>query len=154
MGRAELTPIVLTRATGLTLDASNVGSANEIEFDSDTGFYIDLDDTAQNLDPSKIVLFVTSADSADTAGGVTFVSSTKDIYTGSGVTDLAVDLTTEADTSAFYGDTESEVQLRVSAIHLAETARAKDSDGYLKVDYDTNHAGCGTVLKAFAVQLP
>ena len=154
MAAAELTPIVLSRAVGLTYDASGVLNANTVDFDSSTGFYIDLGDTTQVNDASRLVIFVSAADSASTFGGLKILSSTEMPYVGSGITDLAIDLSTAADTKALDLDTASTAQVRLSAIGPLESARFKDTDGYLNVEYDTDHAGAGVTLKAWAVVLP
>lgn len=154
MAAAELTPIVITRATGVSYEATNLGNSNLITMDSDTGFYIDVGDTDQVNDASRMVLFFSMADSRTTAGGVKILSSTNNPFSGSGVPDLAVNLDTAEDTSALDLDTVSTAQVPVSVVGPLETARFKDTDGYINVEYDTDHAAPGSSIKAWAIILP
>ena len=150
MAAAELTPIVITRATGVSINGQAVSTANMVEWDSDTGFYIDVDDTAQLVDPSRMLVFISNASSASTDGAVKVLSSTKAIFSGSGIPDMDVDLTTAA--GVFEGDTEGDDHY-MTIIPPLETARFKDSDGYINFEYDTNHAGMVTVGRAWAIVL-
>lgn len=154
MAASELTPIIPGRAVGVSYDATNLGSANTVQFDSDTGFYIDVGDSSQVNDASKMILFIGYGDSADTAGGIKIKSSTQGVYSGSGIPDLAIDLTTEASTKAFDADTLGSAEVRISVIGPLETARFKDSDGYINVEYDTDHAGPVVNGFAWAIILP
>jgi hypothetical protein len=150
MAASELTPIIVTRATGLTYEGINVGNSNTVDFDSDTGFYIDIGDTTQANDASRMILMIAMADSRTTAGGIKIVSSTNNPYTGSGISDLALNMDTAEDTSALDLDTASTAQVPVSVFGPIETARFKDTDGYINVEYDTDHASPGCTLKALA----
>ena len=154
MAASELTPIVLTRATGVSYEGTNLGNANLVDFDSDTGFYIDVGDTSQVNDASKMVLFVAMADSRTTAGGIKIKSSTNDPFTGSGIPDLAMNMDTAEDTSALDLDTASTAQNPVSVFGPLESARFRDTDGYINVEYDTDHAAPGCLMKAWAIVLP
>lgn len=148
---SELNPVVLSRATGLSIDGSAIATANMVDWDSDSGWWIDYFDTTQNNQGGTIVVFVTNASSASTDGAINVLSSTKSVFTGSGVTDMDVDLTTGALT--FEGDTEG-ADHYMTAFVLGETARFVDTDGYINFEYDTDHAGMVTIGHAFAVVVP
>jgi hypothetical protein len=151
MAAAELTPIILSRATGVSINATAASTANMIEFDSSTGFYIDVGDTTQINDASKMVLVVTGASSASTDGGIKIKTSTNSPFVGSGMPDLAVDLTTG--TAVFEGDTTGD-DFYMNLIGPLETARFTDTDGYINIEYDTDHACMVTLCRAVAFILP
>lgn len=151
MSASKLTPIIVNRVVGPTSHAAqNVGNANTVEFDSDTGFYVDVGDTTQVNDAARMVLLISGADSMDTAGGIVIKASTNSPWSSRVLGDLPVDLTSEADTKALDLDTVSTAQNPVSVIGPLETARFRDTDGYINVEYDTDHDAPGCTLKALA----
>jgi hypothetical protein len=151
MAAAELTPIVLNRATGVSISGQALSTGNMVDWDSSTGFYIDVGDTDQVNDASRMVIFFSNASSASTDGGIKVLSSTNNPFSGSGVPDLAVDLTTGTGVAEL--DTEGDDSY-VTMVGPLETARFRDTDGYINVEYDTDHSGMVTIGHAWAIVLP
>jgi hypothetical protein len=151
MAASELVPIIITRLTGQSVNGQAVSTANMVEWDSDTGFYIDVNDTARIVNPDKMVIFITNASSASTDGAINALSSTLATFTGSGIPDMDIDLTTA--TGVFEGDTTG-ADHYMTIIGPLESARFLDSDGYFNFEYDTDHAGMVTVGRAWAIVLP
>ena len=151
MAAAELTPVVLSRLTGISNDGTDISTGDMVDWNSDTGFYIDYFDTTQNNQDGTIVLFISNASSAATDGAINVLSSTQSVFTGSGITDMDIDLTTEATVAEF--DTEA-ADYHVTCFALGETARFVDTDGYINFEYDTDHKGMVTEGHAFAIVVP
>lgn len=151
MAASELTPIVLSRNTGISVDGSAISTGNMVDWDSATGFYIDYFDTSQNNQDGEIVVFISNITSAATDGAFEVKSSTLPWFTGSGITDMDIDLDTAA--TVFELDTAG-ADDHVTCFRLGESARFVDSDGYINFNYDTSHAGMVTIGHAFAIVVP
>lgn len=152
MAASEVTPILLSRTTGLKQTMDAVTTGNMVDMDSDTGFFVDLGDTTQVNEASKMILFISALSTRSTVGSIKVKSSTNNPFSGSGIPDLEAQLATgvqdiQLSTSGSTGDGS------LSMIGPFETARYKDTDGHLNVEYDTGHDGIG-VMRAWAALLP
>jgi len=151
MAAGEVTPVIVTRTTGISVNGLSISTGNMVDWDSDTGFYIDYMDTAQNNQQGAIVVFITNIASAATDGAINVLSSTKDVFTGSGITNMDVDLDTA--TTVFKGDTAA-ADFHMTCFRLGETARFVDTNGRINFEYDTDHAGMVTIGHAWAIVVP
>lgn len=134
MAEREITPIVMSAARGLTATASKMDTTDWTSFSSDDNCFVDLNDTDQINDASKLILIV-RADSNSTGAALEVLSSTKMLYTGSGITDIVIGL---CDSAAAIS--ELTTGGAISFIGGLESARFKDTDGYLNFQKSTADA--------------
>lgn len=148
----EVTPIVLTKAEGLSYTVNKLSTDQMARIDRSTPGYIDLDDTSQNNDPSKMLLIFGNASTGSTGGRIKFLTSTLSPFTGSGQTDVSVTL--DASTDVHYGSTTVTTAAgRLTIVPVPESAQYKDTDGYLNFEVDTASTP-GNVITVRAIVLP
>lgn len=120
MAHAELTPLILSRAT-----KGSLSTANTVAFDSATGAYIDFFDSAQNNQSGRLILMATAStkNSTELSIYLKVLTSTNKAFTGSGQDDLT--LTFSQSTKPALS---TEAQSWLNFVGPVETARYLDTD--------------------------
>ena len=148
MASREVVPIILSRAAGSALDTDDVTS-----FDSSDDLYINFFDPAWNAQQGRLIILI-GGDSDSYGKGsacyMKFKTSTNNPFTGSGMDDLSIQLSTEdVDLGSTAGHNG-----KMTVIGPLETARFLDTDGEINFEWSTASTDTGAAMWALAIVIP
>jgi len=129
MAERTITPLVIGPAGSTGLLKTMASSVWQVLSSADNA-HIDLDDTSTGIRSEDVILLVLHS-SGTTAAGIKIVTSTKSAYTGSGQANQSFTITADKSINTIAA-TATGVKLgTLSILGPFESARYKDTDGYL-----------------------
>jgi hypothetical protein len=136
MAERTITPWVVGPA-GSTAIIEIPASSEWQTLSSADNAHIDLDDSSTQFVGEDVILLVALASGGSTSPGIKILTSTKSPYTGSGQANETYDITLDASIST-VGSTGAVLKGCIAVVGPFESARFKDTDGYLNFARSTS----------------